>query len=465
MGDNDTNNQKADTVTWGHRSTGQDSLQRITGTLLLLLLCYAPASVSDTRAVNSIMTDRRLQQSINLMDSYARRTGLTSDRPQKRYLWTDAFAVCNYLGLARTTGDAAYTRLALDLIDQVHRTLGRHRKDDPRSGWISGLSKEQGARHPTRGGLRIGKTLPERGPDEPLDERLEWERDGQYFHYLTKWMHALDQAGRASGQARYNAWARELAATAFGAFTYPAAGDEPRRMAWKMSIDLTRPLVPRMGKHDPLEGYITNLQLVNTAIALSSADSGPMLQNETAGYARMVSEGDWSTDDPLGLGGLLIDAYRLQQLQQQGAEPQPQLLDTLLDTAITGLHFYTSSGELQQPPHYRLAFRELGLAIGLHAAERMQQALIDNGNHTAGNPRLRSQLLTLLQYTHLREHIENFWLYPEHRQSDSWTEHRDINEVMLATSLAPDGLLELLVPARQENPAQRPKSPETLDAE
>ena len=459
------NDQKADTVKWGHCSASRNRLQRIIGILFLSLLCCVSASVRDTRAENSIMTDTRLQHSIKLMDSYARRTGLTSSEPQKRYLWTDAFAVCNYLGLARATGDEAYMRMAVKLVDQVHHTLGRHRDDDPRSGWISGLAEQEGQRHPTRGGLRIGKALPERGPDEPLDERLEWERDGQYFHYLTKWMHALDQVSRASGQARYNSWARELAATAFATFSYPTSGDEHRRMAWKMSIDLTRPLVPQMGKHDPLEGFITSLQLANTAVALSSVTSGPALQGEIAGYAEMVSEGEWHTEDPLGLGGLLVDAYRLQQLQQQGAEPQPQLLDVLLDTAITGLHFFTSSGELQQPPHYRLAFRELGLAIGLRAAEHMQQALIDNGNNTVGNPRLRSQLLTLLQYTHLREHIENFWLYPEHQQSDSWTEHRDINEVMLATCLAPEGMLELLVPARHENPAEQPKSPEFLDAE
>ncbi len=28
-------------------------------------------------------------------------------------------------------------------------------------------------------------------------------------------------------------------------------------MYWKMSIDLKRPLIPSMGQHDPLDGYIT----------------------------------------------------------------------------------------------------------------------------------------------------------------------------------------------------------------
>ncbi len=123
---------------------------------------------------------------------FARLTGL--DPPHKRpqrYLWTDAFAVCTCLGIFCQTQDAAWRDLALRLVDQVHHTLGRYRDDGLESGWISGLSAQDGEIHPTAGGLRIGKSLPERRIDEGYNERLEWDRDGQYFHYLTKWMHAL----------------------------------------------------------------------------------------------------------------------------------------------------------------------------------------------------------------------------------------------------------------------------------
>ncbi|MEM2535338.1 MAG: hypothetical protein QXD12_05985 [Candidatus Nezhaarchaeales archaeon] len=113
-----------------------------------------------------------------LMLQYAYETGLSSNLKPKRYLWTDAFAVCNFLELWRKTSNATYLELAIKLIDQVHYVLGRHREDDVRRGWISGLSDEDGFKHPTIGGLRIGKSLPERRPDEPYDE-LEWERDGQ----------------------------------------------------------------------------------------------------------------------------------------------------------------------------------------------------------------------------------------------------------------------------------------------
>ena len=381
------------------------------------------------------MSNPRIEEAISLMHRFADRTGLTSQQPPRRYLWTDAFAVCNYLGLARATGEHAYTERALQLVDQVHHTLGRHRGDGPRTGWISGLNEQEGEHHPTRGGLRIGKALPERGPEEPIDERLEWDRDGQYFHYLSKWMHALDQVARSTQQPYYSTWARELAQTAFHAFSYALARDrQSRRMVWKMSIDLTRVQVAAMGQHDPLDGYITNLELRATAATLPAASTTPNLDDETHAYAVMLQDGDWTTTDPLGLGGLLSDAYRLQQLLQHGGVKQEKLLGDLLSAALDGLRAYARSGELQQPAPYRLAFRELGLAIGLHAVERMQSVS------------QREQLKDLMHYLSLRDAIEAFWRDPAHQQSPTWTEHEDINEVMLATALAPQGFLELVVP-------------------
>ena len=137
------------------------------------------------------------------------RTGLSQGgRDKRRYLWTDAFAVCNFLELFGRTSDQQYLRCAEELIYQVHSVLGRYRADAKRHGWISGLNEESGRRHPTAGGLRIGKPLRERDVTEPFDENLEWDRDGQYFHYLTKWMHALCQAAFLVGDA--SRWAVEL---------------------------------------------------------------------------------------------------------------------------------------------------------------------------------------------------------------------------------------------------------------
>jgi len=412
--------------------------------LLIVLLPFISAQAG-AKTEAETMPDQRTDEAIALMNNFAERTGLASEQPRQRYLWTDAFAVCNYLGLARTRGEQGYAERALQLIEQVHHTLGRHRDDDRRSGWISGLSEHDGEQHPTRGGLRIGKGRPERGPREPFDEHLEWDRDGQYFHYLTKWMHALDQVTRFTKRPRFNIWARELAHSAFDAFTYlPSPAWGPRRMHWKMSIDLTRALVPSMGQHDPLDGYISNLQLRATAAALPQQATGPNLKEETRQYATMLERGELTTADPLGLGGLLIDAYRVQQLVRQGAGPDAQLLNRLLDAALTGLQHYVQGGELQLPAKHRLAFRELGLAIGLHAVERMHQAAASESEHAAIRLRLRAQLQALMQYLPMRDEIEAIWRDPEQQRAASWTEHQDINEVMLATSLAPDGFLVLL---------------------
>lgn len=390
------------------------------------------------------MPETRISEAAALMNEFGQRTGLISERSARRYLWTDAFAVCNYLGLARATGEQRYMELALDLVDQVHRTLGRHRDDDPRTGWISGLSEQEGERHPTRRGLRIGKSLPERRPEEPFDERLEWERDGQYFHYLTKWMHALDQMTRVTGDPRFNSWARELAATAQDAFTYlPSSADAPR-MYWKMSIDLSYPLVPSMGQHDPLDGYITTVQLRATAADLTQAPAVPALEKETQRFSAMIGGGDWTTPDPLGIGGLLVDAYRVLQLSQQGGRPHARLLEELLGASLAGLQYYTRSAELQQRAEYRLAFRELGLVIGLQAVRRMWQSA--SQGEAAVGPQSRAALEELVRYLPLGDEIESFWRNPKHRASGTWSEHRDINEVMLATSLAPEGFLVLEPP-------------------
>ena len=407
---------------------------------VIVLLALAP-QIAGTQEESMSRPDQRTAEAIALMEDFAQRTGLDSDRPPVRYLWTDAFAVCNLLGLARTTGEEHYTELALQLVDQVHHTLGRHRPDDPRSGWLSGLPERAGAAHPTRGGLRIGKGLPERGADEPIDTQQEWDRDGQYFHYLTKWMHALDQVSRATGEPRFNAWARELAQTAHTAFTYQPATEPTPQMVWKMSIDLTRPLVPSMGQHDPLDGYITALQLRATAAGLPQPVNGPDLEEATRRFAAMTESGTWASPDPLGIGGLLTDAWRVAQLQQQSDVADEQLLERLLSAARTGLEHYARSGELQAPAGYRLAFRELGLAIGLHAAERLQQAVAES--RIPANPEARAALAVVLRYVPMGAEIESFWQDPAHQRADSWSEHRNINAVMLATSLAPDGFLVL----------------------
>jgi len=369
-----------------------------------------------------------------LMEEFADATGVSGKAKPRRYLWTDAFAVCNFLGLARQTGKGRYLTFARELVDQVHHILGRHRHDDPRQGWISGLPEQEGERHPTRGGLRIGKPLNERGPDQPSDSQLEWNQDGQYFHYLTKWMHALYRMGQETGERRFLNWAAELAAIAHTAFAYRISSGGQKRLVWKMSIDLSRPLVPSMGQHDPLDGLITCLEL-QTAAGFDRAD-GTDLTVAIAELTQMCSRARWTTDDPLGIGGLLDDATRLAGLIFERGMVRRELLHQLLVEAERSMHGLDWSMLLSRAAVHRLAFRELGLAIGIHGLPRIKRLV-------GQNPLLATVSDGMQQYQPLAEQIEAFWSEPVHRLSKTWIDHRDINMVMLATSVAPESYLQL----------------------
>lgn len=320
---------------------------------------------------------------IELMLKFSDETGLTSNKPPRRYLWTDAFALCNFLGLYKLTNENKFKDLAIQLVDQVHGTLGKHREDDERSGWLG--SKD----HPTKKGLRIGKPLPERKPPELWDPNLEWERDGQYFHYLTKWIHALIRVYQAVREDQYLTWAVDLAE----ASTLFISNN---RMFWKMNIDLSYPLVPSMGQHDPVDGYVTFKELET----VTDCDLKVALKK----LETLMRQVNLVTTDPLGIGGLLFDAYRLEQM-----EKEPEKKQALINAAQEGLRYCRLT--------HVLAFRELGLAIGLQAAQKM---------------------LILEEHWPLIDKINSHWV-----QQRDWTEHTDINRVMLATSLAPESFLSI----------------------
>lgn len=378
----------------------------------------------------------------DMMIAFADHTGISTTKiPPRRYLWTDAFAVCNFLTLYRQTGEGEYKRLALNLIDQVHTILGKHRADDPRTGWISGLRDEEGQHHPTAGGLRIGKKLNERDLNDPYDEQSEWDRDGQYFHYLTKWMHALCRTSMVTGEPQYCRWAVELAKAAHARFcTLPLPGGQ-KRLYWKMSIDLSHPLVPSMGLHDPLDGFITYHELVLCAQRFPGTLTETDLRSEIADTANMCEGQSWETTDPLGIGGLLCDACRVFHMTVEGPVKFPGLLEALLRASQYGLDAFASHGPLNDPAEYRLAFRELGLSIGLRAVTKMRELFTAHPGLFAHN--LSQDLEGLMAHVPLSETIENFWRTPANQRMNSWQDHRDINMVMLATSLSPDEFLSV----------------------
>ena len=111
-----------------------------------------------------------------------------------------------------------------------------------------------------------------------------------------------------------------------------------------------------------------------------------------------------------------------------------ELLYHLLVEAVRSLQVLDWSILFSRSAAQRLAFRELGLAIGIHGLPRIRSLV--------GRNRLLATVSDgMQQYQPLAEQIEAFWSDPAHRSSRTWIDHRDINMVMLATSLARESYL------------------------
>ncbi len=385
------------------------------------------------------MNTTQLPTAGRLMLEFAERSGLTGSQAPDRYLWTDAFAVCNFLALYRQSGNASYLSLAKKLITQVHETLGKYAPGSGKAGYLSGLPPEEASLHPTVGGLRIGKKEVERPKGEAYDPEKEWDRDGQYFHYLTKWMHALERMSEASREVRYLLWAAELAETAHRAFTVRNE-DGQLRMYWKMRIDLSAPLLPSMGQLDPLDGLITfsmlRAKLKEHKIDEINLDAAIEDMREMSKHINTL------TDDPLGLGGLLSDSFFLTALIASGETGEDEvLLERMFNDTARGMAAFLASPTLHYPAENRLAFRELGLAIGLHALP-LSEALVRKKKKVFMRHESLLELLAInRKFIPVGDAIEIFWLEEQNQQSHGWREHLNINTVMLATALLPNGYL------------------------
>ncbi|EJU02109.1 hypothetical protein DACRYDRAFT_115900 [Dacryopinax primogenitus] len=254
-----------------------------------------------------------------------------------RYLWTDAFGVLNFLTLYKETREQRYLSLAARLIATVHDILGRTR---------DGVSRLPGATeaNPVGGGLRIGK-----------EEDTGRDGDGQYHHYLTLWMFALNRMSLASQDQVYNHLAIALAQAIHPAFVHDREASRPR-MYWKVSMDLSKPLVSSEGNLDPIDGYVVYTLLQRT-------DGSDALQAEIDDY-RKILHTKWRyyvSDDPLDLGMTLWTAHWL-----QGEE---EWADALVTKAFSCLSSVWDDGYFQLASRHRLAFREFGTCLGIQCHE------------------------------------------------------------------------------------------------
>ncbi|KAL4911337.1 hypothetical protein BDW74DRAFT_172799 [Aspergillus multicolor] len=266
-----------------------------------------------------------------------------------RYLWTDAFGALALLTLhieanRNSTTDGRndhYLTLASRLITTVHDVLGRAR---------NGSSRLPGATdsNPLGGGLRIGKT-----------EEAGSDGDGQYHHYLTLWMFALNRMSMAANDPKYNEQAIALAKAIHAPFFVNRTSENPR-MVWKMSMDLSRPLVGSEGNLDPVDGFVV-FRLLQAAEQhfKNQEGGGGVLKNEIDDYARVMKrKGEhFVSSDPLDLGMTMWTVHWV--IEEEWAR---RLADRCFEQIYELLEIRRY---LDRGMKYRLAFREFGTALGL----------------------------------------------------------------------------------------------------
>ncbi|RAH83502.1 hypothetical protein BO86DRAFT_40462 [Aspergillus japonicus CBS 114.51] len=303
-----------------------------------------------------------------------------------RYLWTDAFGVLNFLTLHRETAlhhqpqnqpqpptKDHYLTLATTLITTVHRTLGTTRASP------STPLPPATPTNPLAGGLRIGKPHAH-GPDG----------DGQYHHYLTLWMFALNRTAVATGDRTWNDQAVALARAIHPHFVRGGSGSgsgsgggggggggphHPPRMVWKMDVHLEQVLVASEGNLDPVDGWVVFRLLRATDRWFRRRDQqGPedeLLAGEIEDYRRIVQrkgEG-FVSHDPLDLGMAMWTAHWF--ADSKGEEWAGRMAGDCLarvDELFERRHF------LDRDLRSRLAFREFGTCLGLRCmAEQSDQ--------------------------------------------------------------------------------------------
>ncbi len=93
------------------------------------------------------------------------------------------------------------------------------------------------------------------------------------------------------------------------------------------------------------------------------------------------------------------------------------LLETVVESALLGMKSFAKNETLEYPADYRLAFRELGLSIGLSAVENVRRRSRRIQSYCMGIVPLQRRIEELMGYMPLRETIEQFWMDGKNRQA------------------------------------------------
>eukprot|EP00457_Paulinella_chromatophora_P003164 gb/GEZN01003170.1/.p1 GENE.gb/GEZN01003170.1/~~gb/GEZN01003170.1/.p1 ORF type:complete len:436 (+),score=45.81 gb/GEZN01003170.1/:28-1335(+) len=290
--------------------------------------------------------------------------GVSAQETQRRYLWTDAFAVLNYCTLAVRSQNREerelYVSAAKKLIHTTHRVLGNPPSAAlPMSPWTGRGSQFQahGSGSLSKNlGLRIGKERARKETDYGM------ELDGMYFHYLDKWLFALVRFSQVSKDVRYLVDATLLIMQIHPHFmVYHNA--KPFAIRWKTNIDIS----PIKGVHsrpgsDSLSACVVyhlvdahlKEQKVKVVVDNEELDISKECDDVRQAAELLLNQiGCPASHDPLGFG---LQWWELQWVRGSASQ---RMRDELLAVHGSALH----------PLHMSLPFRLYGALLGAQLSD------------------------------------------------------------------------------------------------
>lgn len=124
-------------------------------------------------------------------------------------------------------------------------------------------------------------------------------------------MFALNRLSLATGEAKWNDQAIELAKAVHPRFFVNRGEKGRERMVWKISTDMRRVLVGSEGGLDPLDGWVIFRMLQATK-------GEQVLEEEIGDYERIVEKRGCHrvSDDPLDLGMAMWTAHWLAEREE-----------------------------------------------------------------------------------------------------------------------------------------------------
>lgn len=231
-----------------------------------------------------------------------------------RYLWTDAFGVCNYLTLYHSTSERRYLDRAQSLVADVDRVLGRRR------------------------GYRIGQA-----PD----------RDGQYFHYLVMWIYALTELAKVCPS--YHERAVQLVKDIHPHFVERGAG-----VLWKMKEDLSGPYpgYPGYSGLDMFGGYVVYRLADEHALSAEIADMEQLISRTYKGFRA-------SQDLGLGMSLWLAHFFPDEEWARVVRQRSLDILGMMWRDHDDQSGYFIRDAVFE--PDQKFAFTNYGVSLGLQA--------------------------------------------------------------------------------------------------